>query len=291
MGTSGPLAWLDRVVGVPPVDPGAPGDPGLFGPGSAVWTIGRERLLLLAGPAALLMQIAHPLVAAGVAAHSGFRRDPFRRLRATLAAVLAISFGDRLQAERAARSVRRVHAGVNGRLADPVGRYPSGTPYDAEDPTLAMWVHATLVHAALEGFGRFVRPATDDERDRYFQESKRFAALFGVTPSIMPEGLREFQAYVGHAIDELWVGESAMGLARQILRPPVPAGLRPAVPAVRLATAALLPARIRHAYGLEWNRTERVAFEALSRSLKATLPAWPARARFWPHYRAAMART
>src|SRR5438128_1690298 len=78
VGGVGPaLAWLDRRIGVPAPEPGEPGDPGLFGPGSTVWRIGRERALLLGGPAALLMQIAHPLVATAVAAHSDFGADPF----------------------------------------------------------------------------------------------------------------------------------------------------------------------------------------------------------------------
>src|SRR6059058_4391825 len=112
----GPLAWLDRRIGVPPPEPGEPGDPGLFGPGSMVWRIGRERALLLGGPAALLLQLAHPLVAAGVAAHSDFRRDPFARLRATLDSVLTISYGDRSQAEAAAEAVAATHRRVRGRL-------------------------------------------------------------------------------------------------------------------------------------------------------------------------------
>ena len=41
---------------------------GLYGPGSEAWALNREAMLLLgAGPRALLLQVAHPLVAAGVA--------------------------------------------------------------------------------------------------------------------------------------------------------------------------------------------------------------------------------
>ena len=35
---------------------------------------------MLGGGRALLMQVAHPLVAAGVAEHSGYREDPWKRL-------------------------------------------------------------------------------------------------------------------------------------------------------------------------------------------------------------------
>src|SRR5438270_2462341 len=133
-----------RVLGhvgldLPPLGAGAPGDPGLFGPQSMIWNVARERVLVAAGPAALLMQLAHPLVAAGVAAHSDFRRDPFARLRSTLDATLKISFGDTAQAHRAATRVMTVHRRVRGRLGERVGRFPAGTTYDATDPRLAMW--------------------------------------------------------------------------------------------------------------------------------------------------------
>src|SRR5438034_10910524 len=94
---------------LPPLERGRPRDPGLFGPGSEVWTVGRERILLLGGPAALLLQLAHPLVAAGVADHSGFMADPFERLRATLDATLRVSFGDREQVQEAAARVAATH--------------------------------------------------------------------------------------------------------------------------------------------------------------------------------------
>jgi uncharacterized protein (DUF2236 family) len=283
-------AWPDRRLGLPSPEPGTPGDPGLFGPGSAVWTIGRERVLLLAGPAALLLQVAHPLVAAGVAAHSDFRRDPFQRLRATLGAVLAISFGDRHQAERAARRVRTVHARIRATLAEPAGPYPAGASYDATDPTLAMWVHATLVTSALDGFAAFVRPAREVERAAYVEESKRFAALFGVAEDVMPSDLAGFDRYVAEQVEGLWVGPAARGLAEDILGPPVPAALRPSLPVVRVATTGLLPEPLRRAYGLRWGPAERTAFAAVRRSISSTLPVWPGRLRFWPHYRSALAR-
>src|SRR5215218_4202768 len=99
-----------------PLPPGIAGDPGLFGPGSQVWQIWRERLLLLGGPAAVLLQLAHPLIAAAVAAHSSFQDDPLGRLRAVLNITLTVVFGDRQQALAAATRVGEVHWRVQGRL-------------------------------------------------------------------------------------------------------------------------------------------------------------------------------
>src|SRR5213076_666668 len=101
-----------------------------------------EAALILAGPRALLMQIAHPLVAAGVAQHSGFPAGAYRRLARTMQAMLAISFGDSEQARRAAERVTSLHRTVSGRSA-------AGRGYSALDPELLAWVWATLVDSAL----------------------------------------------------------------------------------------------------------------------------------------------
>ena len=74
---------------------------GFYGPGSRMWQINREAVLLGAGPAALLLQIAHPMVAEGVAHHSTFAEDPFKRLHGTIATTMALVFGDGRAAERA----------------------------------------------------------------------------------------------------------------------------------------------------------------------------------------------
>jgi len=289
----GPLEWLDRRIGVPPPEPGEPGDPGLFGPESTVWTIGRERALLLGGAAALLMQIAHPLIAAAVAGHSDFGADPFRRLRGTLDAVLAISYGDAAQVRTAAERVRAVHDRVQGRLGAASGPFPAGTRYRAADPDLALWVHATLVRAALETYARFVGPLDRSDRARYFEEAKRFAGLFGVTEAVMPPTLGAFEYYVSAMVEGpiLTVGPEARGLAAQILEPPVPGPLAPSVPVMKVITAGLLPDRLRREFGLGWGASSRAVFGAVAAAVRAGLRVLPDQPRFWPHYMAAERRS
>ena len=103
-------------------------DPGLFGPGSAIWKVNREGVVLLGGGRALILQVAHPLVAAGVAKHSNYRSDPWGRLFRTLDLVTTIVFGSTEEAEGAAARVRRVHERVNGVTDEDAGRYAEGTP-------------------------------------------------------------------------------------------------------------------------------------------------------------------
>jgi uncharacterized protein (DUF2236 family) len=276
---------------LPRLGAGVPGDPGLFGPGSMVWAVARERVLVAAGPAALLMQLAHPLVAAGVAAHSDFRRDPFSRLRSTLDATLTISFGDSEQAKASAARVTAVHRRVRGQLAERVGPFEAGTSYAATDPALAMWVHATLVVAALDAFDALVRPLSRGERGRYVEEAKPFAALFGVTDEVIPADLDAFDAYVRATVDSLAVGADARTLSRAVLRPPLRRALVPASWTTGVVTAWLLPEPLRRQYGLAWNAHRAAAARAIGAATRAALRALPPAVRYWPHARVAAERT
>ncbi|WP_049829823.1 oxygenase MpaB family protein [Arthrobacter sp. RIT-PI-e] len=271
--------------------PGRAGDPGLYGPGSAAWRIGRERAVLAGGPTALLLQVAHPLVAEGVRAHSGFAADPLRRLRGTLDAVLTVSFGDEEQVRAAVDRVARAHRPVRGTLPEATDRLPAGTPYRAADPDLALWVFATLVQTALEVTDLFLRPSSTGERDAYYRDMTRMAGLFGVPAALLPEDGAGLDAYVREQVRSvLEVGVTARSIAHQILRPDppiVPPRLRP-LPGV--LAAGLLPPSLREAYGLPWTRWERGVFGTGRRVFRTTAPLLPGRVRYWSHYRVARAR-
>jgi uncharacterized protein (DUF2236 family) len=278
---------------LPPLEAGTAGDPGLFGPDSSIWRIGRERVLLLGGPAALLLQVAHPLIAAGVGDHSDFRHRPYQRLTATLDATLTISFGDRRQAESAAARVAVTHGRVRGRLQAAVGPFAMGTPYDAANPELALWVHATLVETGLDTYHRFVRPLSTEQRERYFEEARSFAALFGVGDDVLPSTYGAFRRYVESMRRDqaLTVGPQAKELAWHILNPPVAGPLKPVSGLARLMAASLIPPRLRRAFGLTWARRDDAVLRAVARSIRLALPLTPHPVRYWPHYRTARQRT
>src|SRR5690242_18070738 len=123
------------------------------------------------------MQIAHPLVAAGVAAYSDFRSRPLDRLQRTLDLMLTIVFADAAAALAAARAIDGVHARVHGTLPEPVGPFAAGTPYDARDPALLLWVFATLVDTALLVYERFVGRLSASDRATYYDEGKTTGRL------------------------------------------------------------------------------------------------------------------
>src|SRR5206468_11549429 len=81
----------------------------MFGPGSLTWRVNGEAVLLLGGGRALILQVAHPKVAAGVAAFSDYRQDPWRRLYRTLDTTLTIAFGEPAASRAASERLRRVH--------------------------------------------------------------------------------------------------------------------------------------------------------------------------------------
>ncbi len=264
----------------------------LFAPDSATRRVNREAVLLLGGGRALLLQVAHPLVAAGVAAHSRFRTHPLERLWRTLDLVLTIVFADAGRAIAAVRDIEHVHARVRGTLDADVGPFARGTPYDASDPRLLFWVHATLVDTALVVHERFVAPLTADDLSRYYEESKVVARLLGVPNALIPLTFDRFRAYMHDMLhgQTLTVGAAGHEVAASIMSPPLPVALRQGFRAAGFVTAGLLPAIVRQRYGLSWGPRREQALDALAAATRAALPFTPALLRFLPHARAAEAR-
>jgi uncharacterized protein (DUF2236 family) len=264
-------------------------EPGYFSANDTVWRLGRELALMLGGGRALLLQVAHPLVAAGVAEHSRFRENPWERLEGTMNAVWAVVFGSRSQADRAVARVNALHRRVNGTLAEPMGQFPAGTRYSALDPDLLLWVHATLVDSALLVHSQWVRPLSESEQRFYYEDMKTVARLFGTPAEVIPPTLDDFRAYFAGMLDgdEIFVTATAREIAQAVLNPPLPFFLRPAMDVVKLVTASLLPARLRREYGLAWDPvraaalagsrtwTRRVAMPLLPRRLRSIPASYP----------------
>lgn len=240
----------------------------------------------------MLLQLAHPLVAAGVYEHSSFQADPIARLYNTLDATLGIVFGSTEEAERATEGINRAHGYVKGKLPQAAGRFPEGHPYDAADPDLLLWVHATLIDTTLVVYSRFVSPLTPDEAERAYQESKRTARILGVPEEVLPCRLADFRRYFAETIasDEIAVAPFQRDLGIDVLYPPirhVPRSLF--APGAAISTA-LLPEPVREAYGLELTPAKQRTYEWSRRAVRGILPLLPRAARWMPHARRAYAR-
>ena len=249
---------------------------GYFAPESVIRRVGNTPVTpFLGGGTAVLMQVAHPLVAAGVAEHSDYHRDLWHRLGRTLRALYLITYGTKAEAERAGATVQAVHAHVRGRTSARLGPYPTGTRYAADDPELMLWVHATLVVASLAAYTRFERLLSEHEQGEYYAEMATVATLFGTPPEVIPPDLAQFRSYLAGqlACSTVTVTAPAREIAAVILRAPLPAPMRMLAPAHRLATAALLPERLRDEYGLRWTPLHALSLRPASAALK--LGSWP----------------
>ena len=282
--THADLARLHRAAGRV-VDPTR----SLFGPQSLSWRVNRETTLLLAGGRALLLQIAHPLVAAGVADHSRFEHEPLQRLWRTLDLTLTMVFGSAADALIAVRQIERVHAHVRGTLQQDVGPFRRGTPYDANDPQLLLWVHATLVDSGRRAYERFVAPLSSAERNALYEESRVSARLFGIPPRLIPATFDDFRRYMRDMLagPTLAVGDTSRAIAAALLSPPLPFGIRHVASMTRLFTIGLLPAPIRSRYGYAWSSLHERALQAATVAIRTGLPVLPSLVRNFPHARRA----
>jgi uncharacterized protein (DUF2236 family) len=274
----------------------AASDPGLYGPDSEAWRLNREATLLLgAGPRALLLQIAHPLVAAGVDEHSDFRSDPWARLLGTIRSYLRIVYGTSGAARAEIRRLNSMHRQIRG------------ATYSARDPELSLWVHATLVDSTIEAYDAWVEPLSRARRATFFAETRPVARAFGVPEALLPPDLEAFERYLERMLapdGPVHVSDTARELGRAVLRPPLaplatwlPGGstLRPWLARVPAATyawtlwpaVALLPERIRDEYGLAWGVRDRLVSSWLVAGWRAWRPLLPEPFRQMPPARAA----
>lgn len=244
-----------------PADPGGDArERGGDGDRRVARAINGERVVLLGWASAILMQLAHPLIAAGVRDHSTFRDDalaPARRLHATVRAMLGLTFGDARAVDAVLTRIRNVHVQVHGRLRETVGPWPAGTPYSAEDPDLLLWVHATMLHTTMLVFERTVRPLTAAERDAYCRESAPIAIGLGAADERVPRTYDRLTSLVAQELAlALAVGPDARELATAILHAQTMRALGPGAAMLRRLTVHWLPPTLRDGYGFVWNPAE-----------------------------------
>lgn len=213
---------------------------------------------LAGGAAAILLQLADPRVASGVARHSGFRERPLDRLASTYEYLMALWFGDERDIRHVVRVVDARHARVRG----------DGAPaYDARDPDAQRWVAATIVHVQTDLERRMSRESLPPHiADALVRAYAPLAGNLQGGAAGWPATRAEFDAWWADRMDRVAVGPEARAVARDLLGGTgLPPSLRPLMPPLRLITAALLPEAIRDAYGFRWTpRAERAAGDWIS---------------------------
>jgi len=264
---------------------------GVFGPGSRVWTFNREAVIFLGGGRAALLQLAHPAVAQAVADHSRTKEDMLGRFLRTFEHVFAMVYGDLEAALGAARRLHAIHERIRGVMRETVGSVVAGAPYAANQPEALLWVHATLWETSVQVYELVVRPLTRVEKDAYWDETKRFAALFGIPDELVPPHWHAFEEYWQRMLASNAIHVSAAGreLAAFLMRAPA-WWLGPPWEWLRLMTARLLPPRLRDEFALPFGPLEEAAAEASLAALRSVWWLLPGAIRWLPAYRDAMRR-
>jgi len=216
----------------------------LFGPQSVVWRVhGDVTTMMVGGVAALLLQMLHPAVLAGVWDHSTFRGDMLGRLRRTARFIAVTTYGSAQEAEAMIEKVRDVHTRVKGNL-------PNGTFYAADDPRLLAWVHVTEAVSFLDAWIRYAEPGMPlADQDRYFADFARIAEALGADP--IPRSRAEATALIDGMRRELVADARTREVARMVLDQPAPSlAVKPFQALTFGAAVDLLPAWARAMHGL-----------------------------------------
>jgi uncharacterized protein (DUF2236 family) len=263
---------------------------GLFGPTSMFWKVNREAAVFLGAGRALLLQLAHPWVAAAIEQHSDTFADPIRRFHRTFGTVYVMVFGSLGQGFGAARRLHRIHSAISGKLPSTAGRFRAGSPYCANAVPALRWVYATLTDTALLAHALAFPALSPEQRECYYDESRRFAALFGISATELPKDWTAFTAYMDDMMqsDTLTVTASARNMAHRLLAGtdtwlPVPA-------AYEALTAAQLPQRLRNEFELPFGNAEQRAAERVIRWTQRLYPTLPSRLRHVGPYHEALQR-
>ncbi len=258
--------------------------------GGVTWRLASDGRLMGGSGYALMLQVAHPVVGAGVSEHSNFRADPWGRLLRTLDFTTSMVYGGPVLALETGRRVREMHKQIKGEL-------PNGERYHSLEPEPYAWVHATLADAIVRAHARFVRPISGPELETFWAEWKRLGRFLGVRDRDLPERWGEFGEYFDWMVRErLEHTDSVTDVLESLAKPPPPKvrGISPALwrairlPAAhggRLGTVGLMPANVRRKLGLPWTRAQQLEFRAVGAASRGSAPLLPASVKtFGPSY-------
>jgi uncharacterized protein (DUF2236 family) len=246
---------------------------------SLTWRCAADSRALLLAPSALLLQVAHPVVGAGVAAHSNFRAAPWTRLIRTMRSVDRIVFGPEDIAVAEGRRLLRVHAGIRG--VDDAGR-----AYHGLDPAAYAWVHLTLVQLFVDVQRLFGPPLTPSEEQVLYLEWRRVGRLLRIRDEHLPPTWADYRCYFERTVERVLESNRAVeDVLAAVARPKKPGSLIPgrawdplaerAGHLVLLLSVGALPPSLRPRIGVPWTAADDERFEHQVRRLRALFAVVP----------------
>jgi uncharacterized protein (DUF2236 family) len=254
--------------------------PGLLvGPDSVTWRYASDMRLYFVMLYALLLQVAHPVVGAGVRDFSDFDERPWNRLLRTIDYVTVLVYGG-ADAVAMGRRLRSLHKGFKGTRED-------GRPYYALEPEAYAWVHATLLETYVAGHEHFGHPMRPDQKERFYREYRGLGRLIGVREKDLPDTWAGFRTYFDETCATELVRTASVDRVLAATRGEVPAPLPimpealwrairiPASRAMWLGGVGMLAPELRDRFGIPWNDRDERQFNALGRTTRALTPVLP----------------
>lgn len=256
---------------------------------SEMWRINHQRCGLIFGPAAAILQIAHPRIAQGVADHSQFHSDSLGRLRRTLASTNRIAFGTVEEAEAVRQRIGGVHRGIRGKISPGMTGCPR---YSAFEPDLLLWVLATLIVAALRGYEMVYGALPENRREQFYREMKQFGTYFGLEETRVPVDLSSFETYYSSVIrgDLLASHPLCAELAQSIACPRDSWFARSLGISIRFLVIETLPPDVRERLGFESTPITRHSMHLFKRTIPHLFPLLPQQNRLFPEARERLER-
>ncbi|MFF4368399.1 oxygenase MpaB family protein [Streptomyces sp. NPDC001594] len=197
-------------------------------------TLGERRIALVAWRL-LVLQIAHPVVAAGMDRYSTYRAHPWRRIEHTMESGSRLFFAGPEERRLEVARLQRTHRRIQGTDA-------AGRAYSAQDPEVRGWVMVTLYESMTAMRELSGHPLTPAELDVLYAEFLDVCAALGITREVLPGSAAEVPAYVERTVREvLEDGPEVRHMLHGLLREaPVPrrlGRLAPAWPLLRVVIA------------------------------------------------------
>jgi uncharacterized protein (DUF2236 family) len=254
--------------------------PAAVRPGSITWRRASDPRIFLTSGYALLLQVAHPTVGAGVRDHSTFEQDPWGRLLRTVDYInLSVYSGP--DADTVGQKLRSYHRAIKG-------SHPDGSRYHALEPEAFAWVHATLADALVKGHEHFGHPLLPHQQETLYAEWLAIGRTLGIRPRDLPAAWSDFYPYFDEAVANRLVHNDTVDRVLRSLRtskPPlavVPQALwagvtYPAAHLLQLVSAGLLPPVLRERFGLTWSRGQARQLAAIGAASRALTPLLPGR--------------
>jgi uncharacterized protein (DUF2236 family) len=244
------------------------------------WQRASDARMLPAAGYALLLQVSHPTVGAGVTEHSQFQRDPWGRLLHTLDYTYTMVYGGPEAAAQMGRHIRLLHRRIRGTR-------PDGTPYSALEPEAYAWVHATLAEAIVAAHERFGRPLSPAQSNRFWSEWRSLGRLLGIRDGELPRDWCAFRGYVGEMVEHTLMHTAAVDEVLGALARPAPPGIAARVPSawtvawrplghfLEVTSGGLLPDALRRRFGIRWTRANELELRMLGAAMRGATPLTP----------------